>query len=218
MKNEPISIYWAGGLFDYKEMVGNLQLGTAVEEVSNGKYKVYFPQNCECDTSRDTQGIRNQDLLSILQCDVILANFDGTELDSGTVVEFCFAKALDIPAVLLRTDFRKCGDSNELPWNLMCSGWQRTNMLWINSMEEYHDFLQTSGKQSSLAADWTYSLAKRIIKVLDSVILQAAWLPFDQALEHYRKTIQSAGSGFEKMLSDHELKEILERKHRHGVL
>lgn len=132
MKNEPIGIYWAGGLFDYRELLGNLQLGTAVEKVSNGKYKVNFPQDCECDASRDIQGIRNQDLLSVLRSDVILANFDGAELDSGTVVEFCFAKALDIPAVLLRTDFRKSGDSEELPWNLMCSGWQRTNMLCIN--------------------------------------------------------------------------------------
>jgi nucleoside 2-deoxyribosyltransferase len=218
MKTEPISIYWAGGLFNYKELLGNLQLGTAVENISNGKYKVFFPQDCECGTSRDIQGIRNQDLLSVLQCDVILANFDGTELDSGTVVEFCFAKALDIPAVLLRTDFRKCGDSDELPWNLMCSGWQRTNTLWINSMEEYHNLLQTGVKQSNLAAVWADLLAEKIIKALDSVILQAPWLPFDQALDHYRKSIQSAGSGFEKMLPDCELEELLEKKHRHGIL
>ena len=218
MMEEPISIYWAGGLFDYKELLGNLKLGTAVEEVSNGKYKVYFPQDAECETSRDIHGIRNQDLLSLLRCDVILANFDGTELDSGTVVEFCFAKTLDIPALLLRTDFRNGGDSDEAPWNLMCSGWQRTNMLLINSIKEYHDFLHCGAKQSSVESDWSCAIAKKIIQALDDVILQPAWLPFEQAMEHYQRIIQSAGSGFEKMLSEQQLKEILEKKHRHGVL
>lgn len=218
MKNDPISIYWAGGLFDFKELLGNLQLGTAVEEVSNGKYKVIFPQNGESETSRDIQVIRNQDLLAVLQSDVIVANFDGTELDSGTVVEFCFAKALDIPAVLLRTDFRNCGDSEDAPWNLMCAGWQRSNTLWINSMEEYHRFLQDSGKQAALIADWPHAMAKKIIQTLDDVISQPAWLPFEQAMEHYRRTIKSAGSDLEKMIPDQTLKDILEKKHRHGML
>ena len=218
MKNEPIGIYWAGGLFDYKELLGNLQLGTTVEEISNGKFKMHFPQNGECETSRDIHGIRNQDLLSILQSDVILANFDGTDLDSGTVVEFCFAKALDIPALLLRTDFRKCGDSDEVPWNLMCSGWQRTKTLQINSIEDYHHFLRCGARQSSIASDWSCAIAKKIIQALEDVMLQPAWLPFEQAMEHYQRIMQSAGSGFDKMLSELQLKEILEKKHRHGVL
>ena len=218
MKNEAIEIYWAGGLFDYKELLGNIQLGTAVEEASNGKYKVYFPQNGECETARNTYDIRNQDLLSVLRSDVILANFDGTELDSGTVVEFCFAKALDIPALLLRTDFRDCGDSDEVPWNLMCSGWQRTKTLWIKSIEEYSHFLHSSVKPSSIASDWSCAIAKKIIQALDEVVLQPAWLSIEQAMEHYQKLIQSAGSGFDKILSEQKLKEILEKKHRHGVL
>lgn len=218
MKNEPLSIYWAGGLFDYKELLGNLQLGTAVEEASNGNYEVIFPQNGECEASRGISGIRNQDLLSVLQSDVILANFDGTELDSGTVVEFCFAKALDIPAVLLRTDFRNCGDSNEAPWNLMCSGWQRTNTLWMNSMADYQRHLQLSGERPGLAADWTHDMAVKIILALDEVIRQPAWLPFEHAMEHYRRIIQSAGSNFEQMIPNQMLKEILDKKHRNGVL
>ena len=218
MNNEAIGIYWAGGLFDYKELLGNIQLGTAVEEVSNGKYKVHFPQNGECETSRDIHGIRNHDLLSILQSDVILANFDGADLDSGTVVEFCFAKALDIPALLLRTDFRNSGDSEEEPWNLMCSGWRRTKTLWIRSIEEYHHFLHCGAKQSNIANEWSCAIAKQIIQALEDVMHQPAWLHFEQAMEHYQRIIQSAGSGFEKMLSEQELKEILEKKHRHGVL
>jgi hypothetical protein len=33
--------------------------------------------------------------------------YNGTELDSGTVVEFMFSKFADIPSVIVRTDFRK---------------------------------------------------------------------------------------------------------------
>jgi len=42
----------------------------------------------------------------LLNCDLALFNFDGPELDLGTVVEFLFAKFADIPALILRMDFR----------------------------------------------------------------------------------------------------------------
>ena len=48
----------------------------------------------------------------LYNCDCLIANLDGPDPDSGTVVEFCFAKMLDMPAVLLRTDFR---DEAEIP-------------------------------------------------------------------------------------------------------
>lgn len=53
---------------------------------------------------------------------------------------------------------------------------------------------------------------------MHDVIRQPPWLPFQQAMEHYRRTIQSAGSDFEKMIPDQTLREILEKKHRHGML
>ena len=74
-------------------------------------------------TTVEAVDIRNQDLLQLMTCDLALFNFDGTDLDAGTVVEFMFAKFLDIPAVLLRTDFRAAGDQPGAgdAWNLMCS-------------------------------------------------------------------------------------------------
>lgn len=219
MQNEAISIYWASGLFDHKELLGNLQLGMEVEAQSSGRYKVTLPQDGEYETGdRDILTIRNVDLLAVVKNDVVVANFDGTELDSGTVVEFCFAKALDIPTVLLRTDFRNCGDSNEVPWNLMCAGWQRTKMLCINSMEEYHSLLAKSGKRSDLANALYRELAGRIIQAVEDVSTQPAWLSYEQAFEHYGRILKSAGSGLENMLTESELKNILEGKHKRGVL
>lgn len=56
-----------------------------------------------------TIDIRNRDIKAVMEADLVFFNFDGTDLDSGTVVEFMIAKMLDIPAVLLRTDCRNGG-------------------------------------------------------------------------------------------------------------
>ena len=54
-------------------------------------------------------------------------------LDSGTVVEFVYAKLLDIPAVILRTDFRGGGDQDTDgdAWNLMVSFYPRTRNVTL---------------------------------------------------------------------------------------
>ena len=83
------------------------------------------------------QDIRDIDIVTLIGCDLALFNFDGPELDSGTVTEFMFAKFADIPSLLLRTDFRRGGDQGEDPWNLMMSFYPRTRTLCLNSMEIY---------------------------------------------------------------------------------
>lgn len=85
---------------------------------------------------RDTE-IRDADISALLSCDLALFNYDGCELDSGTVVEFMFAKFADIPSVLLRTDFRAGGDSGENPWNLMTSYYPRTETLVLDAAKIY---------------------------------------------------------------------------------
>ncbi len=127
--SDTYSIYFAGDLFNHKDLIGNLLLSEAIEKESSGRYLCVVPQHLEQSTNRSID-IRNSDLSEIIKADLILLNFDGTELDSGTVVEFLFAKALDIPAVILRSDFRAAGDQERGdPWNLMCSGYPRTAEL-----------------------------------------------------------------------------------------
>ena len=83
----------------------------------------------------------------MMNADIGIFAFDGTELDSGSVVEFMGAKFLDKPCVVYRTDFR--GGSGEESstmrdvtnernkWNLMVSFYPRTKTLYWNGMIEY---------------------------------------------------------------------------------
>jgi nucleoside 2-deoxyribosyltransferase len=158
------TIYFAGSLFNHKDLFGNKLLASAIENSSEDRYSCLLPQDIEFGSNRAAD-IRNGDLKAVFESDIAIFNFDGTELDSGTVVEFMVAKFLDIPALILRTDFRKSGDqeSGGENWNLMCSFYPRTESLTLNSMELYH---KNSGDIKKFYAD----LAKPIIEKLDLVV------------------------------------------------
>ncbi len=209
MDNSQTILYWAGALFNHKELIGNLTLAKAVENVSNRRYHVRLPQNLQSPPSATAVDLRNTDLTELIQCDAVVANFDGTDLDSGTVVEFCVAKALDMPTVLLRTDFRNCGDAEGIPWNLMCSGWSRTEILLSNSLADYH---------RHAIEDLPNILASRIIQSLDKTCAMKPWLAADDAAAHFRRTVQSIGGGLETILTDERIAAIVERKRRKGLL
>ena len=209
MDNSQFVIYWAGALFNHKELLGNQILANSVKNLSNGRYDVRLPQDFQTKPSAKAIDIRNADLTELIHCDMVVANFDGAELDSGTVVEFCIAKALDMPTVLLRTDFRNVGDSDGIPWNLMCAGWPRTEILWINSLADY----QRHGIE-----DFHNALARKIIQSLDKARATASWLSAKIALEHFRRTIQSVGGGLDAILTDETLASIVERKRQKGLL
>ena len=113
-------VYWAGGLFDLKDLIGNRMLADAFDRQAAGRWQAVLPQENEANGTR-SDSIRDNDLEMLFSSDAVIANFDGTDLDSGTVAEFCFAKFLDLPAVLLRTDFRNNNDVATCPdpWNLI---------------------------------------------------------------------------------------------------
>ena len=209
MDNSQFIIYWGGALFNHKELIGNQILANAVKNLSNGRYDVRLPQDFQTEPSAKAVDIRNADLTELIHCDMVVANFDGAELDSGTVVEFCIAKALDMPTVLLRTDFRNVGDSDGIPWNLMCAGWPQTEILWINSLADY---------QRHGIKDFHNALARKIIQSLDKTRATAPWLSAKIALEHFRRTIQSVGGGLDAILTDETLAAIVERKRQKGLL
>ena len=144
------SVYFAGDLFNHKDLIGNLLLSQSIEKESGERYVCIVPQHLEQSTSRSID-IRNSDLSEVVKADLILVNFDGTELDSGTVIEFLFAKALDIPAVILRSDFRSAGDQERGdPWNLMCSGYPRTRKVSLNAMAWYQEAWNKGGGTSAI--------------------------------------------------------------------
>ena len=74
--------YFAGGLFDHKELIGNKLLADAIAEVSAGRWEALLPQDEENQLRNDPKSIRDNDFQMVLKSDAALFNFDGTELDS----------------------------------------------------------------------------------------------------------------------------------------
>ena len=221
MSIAPLKIYFAGDLFDSKDLGGNLMLGEAIEKVSNGRYRVMLPQNGECEViERTSQSIRDADFKLLFECDLLVANFDGPDLDSGTVVEFCFAKMVDMPAVLLRTDFRDSGDHtlpDGEPWNLMCSHYPRTEVLHINGMVRYHECRNASTSSTELLNRYYDSIAEDVVQALDKVIDQPSWLKRSELPVQYRMAVKSIGGSMGTIFTDPVLSELVDSKASSGL-
>lgn len=215
---QPYTIYFAGELFSLKHLLGNAVLAEHIHEESSNRYKCVVPQDLE---QRETTplSIRDQDLLQVVSCDVGLFHFDGPELDSGTVVEFVISKMLDIPSVIIRTDFRLGGDSRLDPWNLMCSGYPRTKVLLLDAMASYQTQLRKEGLSPSQAGHAaTRAFAKDVVVALDEVRAMKPHLP-PQLREHiYEWARHLPGESFAKTLSKQTLAEILSSKTSRGLI
>ncbi|MBE6384960.1 MAG: hypothetical protein E7048_04745 [Lentisphaerae bacterium] len=218
---QPLKIYFAGDLFDAKDLAGNLLFARAVEKFSDNRYKVMLPQDGECEVSlRSAKSIRDADFELLFECDLIVANFDGADLDSGTVVEFCFAKMVDMPTVLLRSDFRSGGDetlSDNVPWNLMCSNYPRTRVLHLNAMSLYHRARADSKESDSLLDLFYRSLALELIRELDTVTAEPAWLPEDELFSQYQRTVKSIGGTLPDRLPEEKLRRLAAAKTASGL-
>ncbi len=216
---EQNSVYFAGDLFNHKDLTGNLLLAEAIERESSGRYVCVLPQHLEQSTSRSID-IRNNDLSKIVSADLILVNFDGTELDSGTVIEFLFAKALDVPAVILRSDFRSAGDQERGdPWNLMCSGYPRTGKLTLNAMAWYQEAWEKGGGTAAVLERFYSKLSKAIITEFDNVYNEPSLIDSQQMLRNvYEWGLRFPGNGFSDLFTEQELKSLLEKKHKKALL
>ena len=204
-------IYFAGGLFDHKELAGNMLLAKKIEQLSAGRYQVLLPQDFES-AQTDATSVRNNDYKLLMACDLIVANFDGVELDSGTVAEFCCAKMLDLPAVLFRTDFRNGVErpGAVVPWNLMISAYPRTVNLIINGMDELVRHDRDLEKYHS-------SIAERIIAAMDEVVAMQSLLPKADLLSQYKRTLQLLGGGMSGLFTDEELQTLIAEKVQNGI-
>lgn len=209
------TIYFAGELFDHKHLLGNALLAERIESLSNGLYRCVLPQDLEQTDSRAVD-IRNQDLIGVATCDMALFNFDGSDLDSGTVVEFVYAKLLDIPSVILRTDFRGGGDQDAEgdAWNLMASFYPRTRNVALNAMASYQQVRRASNSASEASARYCDKIAGIVIEALDAVRAEAPQLGFapDGVEQLYRWALSFPGSGLaERMAGDSSLDDAIHR-------
>lgn len=204
-------VYFAGGLFDHKELTGNMLLAEKIERLSTGRYQVLLPQDFES-AQTDATSVRNNDYKLLLTCDLIVANFDGVELDSGTVAEFCCAKMLDMPAVLFRTDFRNGVErpGTIVPWNLMISAYPRTVNLIINGMDE----LVRHGRDLE---QYHTAIAEQIIAAMDNVVATGSILSQKDLTDHYKRILQLLGGGMSGLFTEQDLQTLIAEKIKNGI-
>ncbi len=170
------SIYFAGELFAAKHLIGNSALAAAIERQSAGEFVCRLPQALE-QRSSSAQQIRDQDLETLIECDLAIFNFDGAEIDSGTVVEFMVAKFADIPSLLLRTDFRKGGDLGEDPWNLMISFYPRTRTCLLDCMGLYKEALAKTDNYHEASSTMIEKIAQSALEELHLLLRAPPYLP-----------------------------------------
>jgi len=186
------SVYFAGELFSTKHLVGNAALADAIANVSNLNFTCVLPQTLE-EREMSAQDIRDKDIVTLIGCDLALFNFDGPELDSGTVVEFMFAKFADIPSLLLRTDFRRGGDQGVDPWNLMMSFYPRTRTLCLNSIEIYKKATSMGLTPMLAGQSLVEKVAEAVVKELELLSQLPPAIPQDLTEPVYRWLSQMPG-------------------------
>ncbi|CAK3937210.1 hypothetical protein D0864_04136 [Lecanosticta acicola] len=176
--------YHAGPLFTIADLHTNALLAKAVHQHSNGKFIPCLPQDLEQRGNVTPQNIRDKDIRSLLSCDLALITYDGAELDSGTVVEFMIAKMADIPAVILRSDFRGGGDqSGGQPWNLMSSFWPRTEAVVVDAMLGYKQALAGAGSAGEILIEKT---AKQCVAAMEQALKKPSRMPKELRESVYR--------------------------------
>lgn len=229
-KKRSYSVYLGGELFSLKHVLGNGWLAEALYEKSHGRFRCVLPQDFTELRGRSGRTIRDTNLRALFACDLALFNFDGPELDSGTVVEFVAAKFADIPAVLLRTDIRNAGDYRAEPWNLMASYFPRTTTVIVPSLFAYRGALQRrhrradptlhlAGQHSSAAAQVvSEQVAAQCARALERLLATEPVLPRHLREETYQwLPLAAALRGKEKNLRK-EFERLLEQKVERDLL
>lgn len=232
----PFAVYFAGGLFTQGELVTNILIKEAVWRLSSGKFQFHLPQSRELqvlDRPDVDAHIKNVDLMEVMKADILLARFDGTDLDSGTVVEFVMAKSLGKPAVILRSDFRGLnGTGRTDPYNLMLKNWPRTVDVHLDSFaiwaslftEERQTLTNSDPFQAMMKAELNTvqkgvdEIAKQVIAGMEAVLEMESPYPPEYQEEVYQASRFSPGCGFDQLLTMNELSEIMQRLRKNGTL
>jgi nucleoside 2-deoxyribosyltransferase len=228
-KQRTFSVYVGGELFSLKHLIGNAWLAEAIYEKSHGRFRCVLPQDFFQLRGRSGRSIRDYNLRALIACDLALFNFDGSDLDSGTLVEFMFAKFGDIPSVLLRTDIRNAGDYRREPWNLMAGYFPRTATVIVPSLSRYRGALlrrksrrldhalHLAGQHSSAAAQIVWEdVAAQCVRAFDRVFATEPVMPRHLREEAYQwLSLMPALRGKQKELRkefEHHLQRKVERE------
>jgi nucleoside 2-deoxyribosyltransferase len=189
MKKKPsYTVYFAGKLFNAKDLIGNAYLAEAIFDKSHGRFQCVLPQNIE-HRRTTAQPVRDRTLRTLAACDLAVFYFDGSELDAGAAAEFLFAKFADIPTVLLRSDSAMRSASLSARWNLMCSFYPRTEHVLLDTLALYRKLFKQrqlrlvdthllAGQHSSAAAQAVCEVvAGHVVRALDRVLREEPVMP-----------------------------------------
>jgi len=227
-KQRSLNVFFAGELFNLKDLIGNAYLAEAIYEKSHGRYLCALPQDFD-PRGTTPRTIRDHHVRSLVGCDLALFSFDGADLDSGTVVEFMIAKFADIPAVILRSDRRGAG--GRLPqWTLMANHYPRTAIVSIDGLGAYKaiikkrrrrldEVIRLAGQHSSADAQrMCDEVAAAVVRALDRVREAEPVMPRHLREEVYNWISLMPGlRGKEKALR-REFENHLERKVQRDLL
>jgi nucleoside 2-deoxyribosyltransferase len=230
------AIYFAGGLFTQHDIAMNVFIKESVWRLSTGKFELVLPQSKELrhlDRSDVAAYLRNADLLQVVLADVLLARFDGPDLDTGTVVEFMVARMLGKPVVILRSDTRHLsGKGLDDPYNLMVKSWPRTVEVYIDSLMDYvqtiaevrEEMIESDTPQATLDSELDIvrnaidDLALKVIGALESVLNMKSPYPAKYQRIVYEAMRYCPGSSFDQMLSEPKLEAIIKKLRNHNTL
>lgn len=215
------NVYFGSELFTLQHLIGNAYLSEAIYEKSHGRFLCQMPQDF-ASRGLTPRAVRDQDIRTLVASDLAVFCFDGAELDSGTVVEFMFAKFADIPSVILRSDLRRGGDGRD-PWNLMASFYPRTAIVQVDSLAEYQAIakrrrqrdavLKLAAQQSSASAQLLCEgIAGACVRALERVLREPPVLPKHLSEEVYAWLGRFPGLNGKQKLLRREFEGYLERK------
>ena len=230
-KKRSYTVFFGGELFSLKHLIGNAWLAEAIYEKSHGRFRCGLPQDFVELRGRSSRAIRDYNLRALAACDLALLGFDGTDLDSGTVVEFMYAKFGDIPSVLLRTDIRNAGDHRDQPWNLMASYFPRTATVIVPALfndrgalrrrpgRRVEPELHLAGQHSSAAAQLVCDgVAAQCVRAFERLLATEPVMPKHLREEAYQWLAGFAGlHGKQKDLRK-DFERLLERKVQRELL
>jgi nucleoside 2-deoxyribosyltransferase len=109
-----MKIYLAGPLYSAAEREFNTHLAALLRDKG---HDVWLPQECE-ERSTSATDIFKKDVNGIDWAEVVVANMDGSDPDSGTCWECGYAYGKK-PIIVFRTDFRAGDERDKAPYNLM---------------------------------------------------------------------------------------------------
>jgi nucleoside 2-deoxyribosyltransferase len=115
-------IYLAGPLFSLAEREFNRSLAKKLRNWSSDSrtkdYEVFLPQE-HPQGQGPAREIFARDKQALENADIVVANMDGPDPDSGTCWECGYACGIGKPVIAFRTDVRPNEEADKVPFNLM---------------------------------------------------------------------------------------------------